>query len=129
MCAKKKKESRLLVHLKSIGFTNRLAIYSLMFLFISIILGFILAMFSVIKSYTAALLVYTACVGPIGSLISISIGRTVEKSRAENCANGIVYETAMMNISNSDKSNDETVPDDFAIMPDDEDLSVDETTM
>lgn len=133
MARKQKKPNRLLEHMKTMGFTNRLSVYSLCFLLVSIVLGFVLAMYSVMKSYTAPLVVYTACVAPIGSLISISIGFSIKKSEKENIAGGIKYDLAMANLTASTDTytapSDEVITDDFVVMPDDEDLSGNEPTI
>lgn len=134
MAKKSKKQSRVSIHLKSLGFTNRLCIYSLLFLLVSIVLGFILAVLSIRADANFTLAAYTCSVAPIGTFISVAIGKAIDKSKSENCSSGIVFETAMANLAaqnntNANQSFDEgnSIPEDFMIMPDDEDLSGDTT--
>ena len=78
MARKKKRQNRLLKHLKSLGFTNRLCLYALCFLLISIVLGFVLAVMSIRSEANFTLAAYTCSVAPIGTFISIAIGKAVE---------------------------------------------------
>ena len=80
-CSKPKK--------KRLGFTNRLAIYILLFLAAGLAGGFYLGLKSIEAGYTGALMCWTVVFTPIGTACSITLPRVVEKSRAENTgANG-----------------------------------------
>ena len=79
-----KKKKGLLNHLKSIGFTNRLAVYLIIFLIFGLIGGFILAILSIKYNYTGQLLCWTVVFTPLGTCISIVLGKIVDKNRDEN---------------------------------------------
>lgn len=95
-----KKKNRLLKHFKSIGFTNRLSLYSLGFLMVSIVLGFILAVMSIRHETNFALAAYTCSVAPIGTFVSIAIGKSIDKSKSENTSGGVKYEMALASLTN-----------------------------
>lgn len=95
---KKIKEHKFLNHLKSIGFSNRLAIYIMSFLFIGMIGGFYLAIQSITYNYLGSLLCWTVVFTPIGTATSVALSRIVDKSKAENTVGGIKYDTAMQDI-------------------------------
>jgi hypothetical protein len=85
-------------HLKNLGFTNRLAVYIILFLAAGLIGGFYLAVASIKKGYTGALMCYTAVFTPIGTACSIVLARVVDKNRAENTGgngDGITYASAL----------------------------------
>lgn len=105
-----KKKNRLLKHLKSIGFTNRLSLYSLGFLMISIVLGFILAVMSINHETNFALAAYTCSVAPIGTFVSIAIGKSIDKSKFENTSGGVKYEMALASLNATDQA--ESIEDD-----------------
>lgn len=149
MAKKKKKQNRFLKHLKSLGFTNRLSIYALIFLLISIVLGFVLAVLSIKADANFTLAAYTCSVAPIGTFISIAIGKAVDKSKSENLGPdgvGLSFAAAqakdfirdseqyhksdgeVVNTITSFDSNDEVI-EDLVFMPDDEDLSEDTTDL
>lgn len=89
---------RLQMAKKRIGFTNRLAIYLLLFLAAGLAGGFVLAFLSIKYQYTGALMCWTVVFTPIGTAISLVIGAVVNKSKAENTSgngDGIVYAKAM----------------------------------
>lgn len=90
--ASKRKKHPFLRHLKSIGFSNRLAVYVLIFLFIGLIGGFVLALISIKADYVGALACWTIVFTPLGTATSIVLSRIVDKSRAENTKGGIKYE-------------------------------------
>ena len=97
---KSNKKNKILKHLKKLGFTNRLAVYIILFLGIGLILGFYLAIKSITYGYTGQLLCYTAVFTPIGTACSIVLSRIVDKSRAENTSadgDGIKYAAAKAN--------------------------------
>ena len=99
-----KKRKGLLGHLASLGFTNRLAIYILLFLAAGLVGGFYLALKSISYGYTGALICWTAVFTPIGTAASIAISKVVDKSRAENTGgngDGIKYAMAMANMKDA----------------------------
>lgn len=85
----------LFAHLKSVGFTNRLAVYMLVFLFLGLVGGFYLGIRSIDAQYMGSLLCWTVVFTPIGTATSLAIGKVVDKSRAENTEGGIKYDLAM----------------------------------
>ena len=101
---KKKKNNRIAKHLKKIGFTNRLAVYMLLFLFFGLVGGFYLGIKSIETEYMGSLMCWTVVFTPIGTATSIAISRVVDKSKAENTAGGIKYETALNGIIEPDDS-------------------------
>lgn len=94
---KPKKKCGFLRHLKSLGFTNRLAIYIIIFLGLGLAGGFYLAVKSISYGYTGQLLCYTAVFTPIGTATSIAISKVVDKNKAENTSgngDGITFASA-----------------------------------
>jgi hypothetical protein len=73
-------------HLKALGFTNRLAVYLVLFLAAGLVGGFYLALLSIDTGYTGSLLCWTIVFTPIGTAVSVVIGKVVDKSKAENTA-------------------------------------------
>lgn len=97
---KKRKASKILTHFISIGFTNRLAIYILIFLAAGLAGGFYLAVKSIGYGYTGSLLCWTVVFTPLGTACSIVLSRIVDKSKAENTSadgDGIKYAAAKAN--------------------------------
>ena len=93
----KKKRNGPFKHFASLGFTNRLAIYILLFLAAGLIGGFYLAMKSIQYGYTGALMCWTVVFTPIGTAVSIAISRVVDKNKAENTSrngDGITFASA-----------------------------------
>jgi hypothetical protein len=87
-------------HLASLGFTNRLAIYILLFLAAGLVGGFYLALRSIVTGYTGALMCWTVVFTPIGTACSIVLSKIVHKSEVENSSadgEGIKYATAKAN--------------------------------
>lgn len=87
----------ILDHFKSLGFTNRLALYLVVLLFIGLAGGFVLALLSIRYAYTGALMCWTVVFTPIGTAVSVVLARIVDKSRDENTGadgEGIKYATA-----------------------------------
>lgn len=80
---------------KGIGFTNLLGVGLVLLLAVGLAGGFALAVLSIRYQYTGALLCYTAVFTPIGTAVSIVLGKIVDKSKAENTVGGIVYATAV----------------------------------
>lgn len=95
-------------HFVSLGFTNRLAVYIMLFLAIGLAGGFYLAVRSISYGYTGSLLCWTVVFTPIGTACSIVLSRIVDKSRAENTgADGEGIKYAAARASNfSAKTND-----------------------
>ena len=93
----KKEKNPILKHLSGLGFTNRLALYIIMFLAVGLAGGFYLAIRSISGDYTGSLLCWTVVFTPIGTACSVVLSRIVDKSRAENTSasgDGIVYAAA-----------------------------------
>ena len=87
-------------HLASLGFTNRLAIYIILFLAAGLIGGFYLAQRSITTGYTGALMCWTVVFTPIGTACSIVLSKIVHKSQVENSGadgEGIKYAIAKAN--------------------------------
>lgn len=85
---------------KKLGFTNKLAIYILLFLAAGLVGGFILAWRSITYGYTGALMCWTICFTPLGTAVSIVLSFIVQKSKAENTGpngEGIIYAQAVAN--------------------------------
>lgn len=97
-------------HLSSLGFTNRLAIYILLFLAFGLAGGFYLALLSIQTGYTGALICWTAVFTPIGTATSIAISKVVDKSKAENVGgngDGIKFATAMLDLATDCRGDDD----------------------
>lgn len=92
---RKKREHRLLKHLDKVGFSNRLSLYILSFLLIGLVGGFYLAIKSIQANYLGSLLCWTVVFTPIGTAVSVAVGKVVDKSKAENTVGGIKYELAV----------------------------------
>ncbi len=87
----------LLCHFASLGFTNRLAIYLLLFLAAGIVGGFYLAVLSIRFQYVGALACWTVVFTPIGTAVGIVLGKIVDKNKAENVSgsgDGITFASA-----------------------------------
>lgn len=94
---KAKKGNAVLDHLSSLGFTNRLALYIIIFLAVGLAGGFYLANRSISGDYMGSLMCWTVVFTPIGTACSVVLSRIVDKSRAENTSasgDGIVYAAA-----------------------------------
>lgn len=84
-------------HMKSLGFTNRLGIYILLFLAAGMIGGFYLAVRSIQYNYSGSLMCWTIVFTPIGTAVSMVLGKIVQKSAMENTGadgEGIKYAMA-----------------------------------
>ena len=68
----------------SIGFTNRLALYLMLFLAAGLVGGFVLAWKSIEFQYMGAVPCYTVVFTPMGTAISIVLNSIVHKSEHEN---------------------------------------------
>lgn len=69
---------------QSIGFTNRLALYLMLFLAAGLAGGFILAWESIKYQYMGALACFTVVFTPVGTAIGIVLNSIVHKSDHEN---------------------------------------------
>ena len=69
---------------QSIGFTNRLALYLMLFLAAGLAGGFILAWRSIEFQYMGALACFTVVFTPVGTAIGIVLNSIVHKSDHEN---------------------------------------------
>lgn len=76
--------ARILRHLKKLGFTNRLALVLVALLCAMVYGGYKLAVLSIRTDYMGALACYTVLATPVGTALSIVLGKTVDKSKAEN---------------------------------------------
>lgn len=84
-------------HLASLGFTNRYAIYLLLFLVAGMAGGFYLAVLSIKYQYAGALACWTVVFTPIGTAVGVVLGKIVDKNRAENVSgsgDGITFAAA-----------------------------------
>lgn len=72
------------VNRKRLGFTNKLAIWLIFVMIVSLAMGFYLAVESIAMQYTGALVCFTACVAPLDTCLAIVIAKVVDKSKAEN---------------------------------------------
>lgn len=84
-------------HLHDLGFTNRLAVYLVLFLLAGLAGGFVLAILSIKYQYSGALACWTVVFTPIGTAVGIVLGKIVEKSKEENTSadgEGITYAAA-----------------------------------
>lgn len=87
-------------HFVRLGFTNRLALYIMLFLAVGLAGGFYLAIRSIAYGYTGSLLCWTVVFTPIGTACSIVLSKIVDKSRAENTGgngDGIKFASAKAN--------------------------------
>ena len=69
---------------QSIGFTNKLALYRMLFLAAGLAGGFILAWKSIEFQYMGALACFTVVFTPVGTAIGIVLNSIVRKSEHEN---------------------------------------------
>lgn len=84
-------------HLAALGFTNRLAVYLVLFLAVGLAGGFVLAVLSIKYQYTGALMCWTVVFTPIGTAIGLVLGKIVDKNREENTGadgEGVKYAAA-----------------------------------
>ena len=91
-CRKAMKKQR-----KKRGFTDTLAMFILLFLFITILMGFYLALKSIKQNYLGSLICFTAAIAPLGTALSIVLGKVVDKNKAENMGgngDGIAFAAA-----------------------------------
>ncbi len=79
---------RIINHLDELGFTNRLALLLVFLLIFMVGGGFYLANRSIDESFTGALYCYTVIATPVGTALSVVLGKVVDKNKAENMDNG-----------------------------------------
>lgn len=104
-----KNERKRKSHFASLGFTNRLGVYILLFLVAGLAGGFYLANRSIEFGYTGQLLCWTVVFTPIGTACSIVLNSIVKKSEKENLGadgEGVKYATAKANNFNNTESED-----------------------
>lgn len=104
---------RLFSHLKELGFSNRLALYILIFLAAGLTGGFYLAVRSISSDYSGSLLCWTVVFTPIGTAVSTVLGRIVDKSTAENTGadgEGIKFAAAKANGFGANDFSDQSPP-------------------
>lgn len=92
-----KKKSKLKSKRPRLGFSNRLALYVMLFLAAGLAGGFFLAILSIKYQYTGALMCWTVVFTPIGTAVSLIPHFVVHKSTVENSGadgEGIKYATA-----------------------------------
>ena len=94
-------------HLKKIGFTNRLSVYIIFVIFVTILMGFYLALKSIESDYLGSLVCFTAAIAPLDTALSIVLSRVVDKNKAENTGgNGDGITFAAAQASNFIQDND-----------------------
>ena len=84
-------------HIVDLGYTNRLAVYVLIFLAAGLFGGFYLAIESIRYGYSGALMCWTVVFTPIGTVAALVIGKVVDKNRDENTGgngDGITFAAA-----------------------------------
>ncbi len=84
-------------HMAALGFTNRLAVYLLLFLVAGLAGGFLLAVLSIKYQYSGALACWTVVFTPVGTAVGIVLGKIVDKNREENTGadgEGVKYAAA-----------------------------------
>lgn len=112
---KPKKPNKFLEHMKSIGATNRLAVYLVIMLLFGLVMGFILAVMSIHSDYAGSLICFTVVFTPMGTAISIVLNSIVNKSKAENTGadgEGIKYALAMNELLEESKSQEPEIIED-----------------
>lgn len=104
-----KRRRGLFKHLVSLGYTNRLAIYVLIFLAAGLLGGYHLALESIRYGYSGALMCWTVVFTPIGTVGAHVIGKVVDKNRDENTSgngDGITFAAAQAKNFTQDDSED-----------------------
>lgn len=69
---------------RKMGFTNMLAVYLVLLLTLGLGMAFYLARLSIMYNYMGQLLCFTVVFTPLGTAISLVLGKIVDKSKAEN---------------------------------------------
>ena len=112
---KPKKPNKFLEHMKSIGATNRLAVYLVIMLLFGLVMGFVLAVMSIHSDYAGSLICFTVVFTPMGTAISIVLNSIVNKSKAENTGadgEGIKYALAMNELLEESESQEPEIIED-----------------
>ena len=112
---KLKKPNKFLEHMKSIGATNRLAVYLVIMLLFGLVMGFVLAVMSIHSDYAGSLICFTVVFTPMGTAISIVLNSIVNKSKAENTGangEGIKYALAMNELLEESESQEPEIIED-----------------
>ena len=96
---KARKKPWIVKHFSKLGFTNRLAIYILIFLAAGLTGGFYLSIASILAQYTGSLLCWTVVFTPLGTVSAAVLGKVVDKNRDENTNGemGISFAAAQAN--------------------------------
>lgn len=92
-----KKQHPFIKHIERLGFTNRLAVYILLLLVITLAGGFYLALKSIQTGYVGSLACYTVVITPLDTALGIVLNKIVHKSTVENSGadgEGIKYAAA-----------------------------------
>ena len=71
---------------KKLGFTNKLSLGILFTIFITILMGFHLALKSIEYNYVGSLICFTAAIAPLDTALSLVLSKVVDKNKAENTA-------------------------------------------
>ena len=69
---------------KKLGHTDKLSLYILIVICVTILMGFYLAIQSIRYNYTGALICFTAAIAPLDAALSFVLGKIVDKNKAEN---------------------------------------------
>lgn len=72
-----------------LGFTNKLAVALVGILIVGLVMSFTLAVMSIRAQYIGTLACFTVVFTPLGLGIDIVLHAVVNKSKAENTANGV----------------------------------------
>lgn len=97
---KKKRKPWIVRHFAKLGFTNRLALYIILFLAVGLTGGFYLSVRSIDAQYTGSLLCWTVVFTPLGTVAAAVLGKVVDKNRDENTSAdgmGIAFAAAQAN--------------------------------
>ena len=82
---------------KKLGHTDKLSLYILCIICVTILMGFYLAVQSIKYNYTGALICFTAAIAPLDAALSFVLGKVVDKNKAENTSgngDGIAFAAA-----------------------------------
>lgn len=110
---KKQRKPWIVRHFSKLGFTNRLAIYILLFLAAGLSGGFYLSIQSIAAQYTGSLLCWTVVFTPLGTVAAAVLGKVVDKNRDENTsADGMGIAFAAAEANGWVPYSDEEVPHD-----------------
>ena len=91
---------------KTMGNTDQLAWCLVRVLIFTIVMSFILAIYSVHEQYLGALACWTACIAPTDTALAIVLKAVVDKNREENTGadgEGIRYRQLVSNLEAEEK--------------------------